>query len=108
MADTAAPAFVTHTEAAPDHNNGTGSATIEAAQDDPIQHIEDIVADPVMTHHTDHTANPLYTPAHQATALRATADHNHAHPTEHQNILHTKGNHAVWDPTPIREPENHT
>ena len=32
----AAPAIMTCTEVVPDHNNGTGTATIEAAQDDPI------------------------------------------------------------------------
>ena len=38
---------MTYTEAAPDHNNETGTAAIEAAQDDCIQHTEDTVADPV-------------------------------------------------------------
>ena len=52
IADTAAPAIVTCTEAAPDHNNGAGSATIEAAQDKPIQHIKDTVAGPIITNHT--------------------------------------------------------
>ena len=35
-ANIVAPAIVTCTEAAPNHNNGTGTATIEATQDDPF------------------------------------------------------------------------
>ena len=57
-------------EVAPDHNNGTGSATIEAAQDNSIQHTKDTVAGPAMTLHTSHTTNPTQTAAHQATTLK--------------------------------------
>ena len=104
-ADTAAPAIVTCTEAAPDHNNMTASATIEAAQDDPVQHTEHTVAGPAMTHHTGHTANPPHTATHQATALRTAANHIHAHPTDHQSKIHIKEDNVVWDYTPIREPQ---
>ena len=107
-ADTIAPAIMTCIEAAPDHNNRTGSATIEAAQDDPIQHTEDTVIGPTMTHHTRHTTNPQHTTAHQATTLRTSADLIHAHPTDHWSILHTKEDHAVQDHTVIREPKNYT
>ena len=58
---------MTCTEATPDHNNRTGSAAIEAAQDDPIQHIEDTVTGHTVTHHTGYTANPSHTAASQAT-----------------------------------------
>ena len=44
--------------------NGTGTTTIKAAQDDPIQHTEDTVTDPTMTHHTGHTINHPHTAAH--------------------------------------------
>ena len=103
-----APAVMTCTVATPNHNNRTGSAAIEAAQDDPIQHTEDTVAGPTMTHHIGHTANPPHTTAHQATTLRTTADHIHTHPTDHQSTIHTKEDHTVQDHTPIREPKNHT
>ena len=65
------------------HNNRTGTATIEAAQDNPIQHTDNTVEDAAMTHHTSHTANPLHTTAHQATTVRTTVDHIHTHPTEY-------------------------
>ena len=107
-ADITAPAVVTCTEATPDHNNGMGTATTEAAQDDPIQHTKDTVTDPAMTHHTGHTTNHPHTAAHQVTALRTTVDHIHVHPTNHPNMIHTKEDHAVGDHTPIRKPENHT
>ena len=55
-----APAIMTCTEAAPECNNGTGTATMEAAQDDPIQHTRDTVAGYPMTHHTSHTTNPTH------------------------------------------------
>ena len=97
------PAIVTCTKATPDHNNRTGTATIEAAQDDPIQHTEDTVRGPAMTHHTGHTANPPHTTAHQATALRITVDHTYDHLTDHQSIVHTKKDHTVQDHTPARE-----
>ena len=83
IANTAAPAIMTCTEAPPDHNNGTCSATIEAAQDDPIQHTDDTVTDPTMTHPTGHITNPPHTTVHQATTLRTTADHIYTHPTDH-------------------------
>ena len=107
-ADTTAPAIMTCTEAAPDHNNGTGSATIEATQDNSIQYTKDIVTGSTMTHHTDQTANHPHTTACQATTLRITADHIHAYPMNHQSIISTKEDHAIQDYTPIREPRNHT
>ena len=94
-ADTAAPAVVTCTEAAPDHNNGTDTASIEVAQDHPTQHTEDTVADPTMTHHTGHTVNHPHTKAHQVTALRNAVDHIQIDPTDHPNVIHTKEDHAV-------------
>ena len=42
-ANIAAPAIMTCTETAPDHNNGTGTAPIETTQDNSIQLIEDTV-----------------------------------------------------------------
>ena len=97
---------VTHTEATPDHNKGT--ATIEAAENNPVQCTKDAVTDPVMTHHTGHAANHPYTAAHQVTTLRTAIDHIHTSPTDHLNIIHTKEDHAVQDCAPIRDPENHT
>ena len=94
-ANTIAPAIMTCTEAAPDHNNGTGTAAIEAAQDDPIQHTKDTVTDPTVTHHTSHTANPPHTAAHQATTLRIAVDHIHDLPTDRQNIVHTRKDHPT-------------
>ena len=52
IADITAPAIMTCTEAALDHNKGMGTATIEAAQGDPIQHTKTTVTEPTMTHHT--------------------------------------------------------
>ena len=89
-ANIAAPAVVTCTAAAQDHDNGTGTAAIEVAQNDPIQHTNDIVTDPAMTYHTSHTA------AHQVTAYRSS------------NIIHTKEDHAAQDHTSSRDSENHT
>ena len=62
-ANITALATMTYIEATPDHNNGTGTATIEAAQDDSIQHTEDTAIGPAKTHHTGHTANPPLTAA---------------------------------------------
>ena len=73
IADIAGPAIITCTEAAPDCNKGTGTATIKAAQDVPIQHTEATVAEPAMTHHTGHTADHPHTATHQVTTLRTTA-----------------------------------
>ena len=95
---------MTYTEAAPDHENGTGTA----AQNDPIQHTKDTVADPTKTHHTGHTINHAHTTAHQVTALRTTVDHIHTQPIDRQNIIHTKEDQAVQDDTPNRDLENHT
>ena len=78
-----APAIMICTEATPNHNNGTGTATIEAAQDDPTQYTEDTAKGPTATHHTCHTAIPQHTLAHQATALRIAVDHTHNHLTNH-------------------------
>ena len=77
-----APVIVTCTEAASDHNNGMDTATIEAAQDDPIQHTKDTVTDPTVTHHTGHTANHPQTAAHEVTTLRTAVNHIHTHPTD--------------------------
>ena len=94
---------MTYTEAAPNHNNGTGPATIETAQDDPIQYTEYTAADPAMTHHTSHTTNPTHTTPHQATTPRITIDHTHDHPTDHQIIVHTGKDHTVQDHTTTQE-----
>ena len=72
---------MTSTEAAPDLNNGRGTTTIEAAQDDPFQHTKGTVTDPTVTHHTSHTTIPPNTAAPQATTLRTTVNHIHANPT---------------------------
>ena len=87
-------AIVTSTDANPDHNNGTGTTTIEAAQDNPIQHSGDTL--------TGHTA------AHQAITLRITVNHILDLPTNHQNIFHTTKDHTVQDHTPIKETESST
>ena len=86
---------MTCTEATSDHNNGTGTGTIEAAQDDPIQPNKDTVTDSTVTHHTGHTANYPHTTAQQVTALRTAVNHIHAHATDHQNITHTIEGHTV-------------
>ena len=82
-ADSIAPAIVTCTETASDHNNGTGTATIKAAQDDPIHHTEDAATGPAMSHHTGETINPPHTAACQASTLRITVDDTHVQPTDH-------------------------
>ena len=101
-ANIVAAAVMTCTEAAPDHNNETGTVTIETAQGNPIQHTEDTVTGPAMTHHTGHTANPPHTAAQQATALRITVGYTHDHLTNCQNLVHTKKDPTVWDHTPVR------
>ena len=58
---------MTHTEATPDHNKGRGTATIEAAQGNTIQHTEDTVIEPTMTHHINHTTDHPHTAAYQVT-----------------------------------------
>ena len=68
---------MTCTDAAPDHNNRLGTAALEAAQDDPIQHTEDKVTGPIMTHHTRNTAYHPQTAAHQVTTHRMAVDHIH-------------------------------
>ena len=83
IAEIVAQAIITCTEAVPYHNNWMDTAAIEAAQDDPIQHTEDTVADLTMTHHTGHTTNHPHTAAHQDTTFRTAVDHIHAHPTDH-------------------------
>ena len=82
-ADIAAPAIMTCTETAVDHSNRMGRATIEAAQDNPIQHTEGTVTNPAMTHQISHTTNHPHTVAHQVTVLRTAVDHIHIHPTDH-------------------------
>ena len=104
----AAPAVMTCTEATPEHNNRMGTATIGAAQDNPIQHTKDTVTDPTVTHHIGHTINHPHTAAHWVTTIRTTVDHIHTHPTDCQNIIHTKEDPAVQDCTPIRELKNYT
>ena len=99
---------MTYTEGAPDYNNGMGTVTIEAVQDNPIQHTEDTVIDLTMTHHTDHTTYHPHTAGHQVTVHRIAVDHIHAHPTDCQNITHTKEGHTVQDHTPIKKPKNQT
>ena len=94
-ADIAAPAIMTCTEAVPNCNNGTGTAAVEAAQDDPIQQTEDTVVYPTMIHHTSNTAIHPHTTPHQVTPLRTTVDHIHAHPTDCQSIIHTKEDDSV-------------
>ena len=86
---------MTYTGAIPDHNKGTGTTTIEPAQDDLIQHTENTVTEPTMTHHTGHTVDHPHTTATQDTTLRTTADHTHIHPIDHQNIPHIKEDHTV-------------
>ena len=94
-ANTIAPAIVNCTEAAPDHNDRTGTVTIEAAQGNPIQHTGDTVTGHAMTHHTSHTTNPPHTAVYQATTLRIAVDCVLNLLTNHQNIAHTRKNHAV-------------
>ena len=108
MADITAVADMTSTEVAPDHNPGMGTATIEAAQGDPIQHIEDTVVGLTVIHPSSYTTDLPPTTVHQVTALRTAVDHFHTHPTDLQNITHTQKDHIVQDLTPIRESKNHT
>ena len=86
---------MTCTEATPDCNKGTGTAAIEAAQDNPIQHFKATVTETTMKHHTSHTTDHPHTTAHQVTTLRTTVDHIHVHPIDHQIIPHTKEEQAV-------------
>ena len=71
---------MTCTEASPDHNNGTGTATIEAAQDDPIQHTKDTDPDPAITHYTSHTTNHPHTAAHQVPLTQMIIDTSDSDP----------------------------
>ena len=103
-----APAVMACTEAAQNHSNRTGTTTIEAAPDDPIQHTENTATSPAMTNHTSHTTNPPHTAASQATTLRIAVDHTHDQPTDHWNIVHTKNDHAVQDHTSARETKSPT
>ena len=45
-ADVVVPAVMTGAETTPIHNTGMGTATIETAQEDPIQHTEDTATNP--------------------------------------------------------------
>ena len=83
IVDITALAIMTCREAAPDCNKGFGTATIEAAQGNPIQHIEATVTELTMTHHTGHTTDHPHITAHRVTAVRTAVDHIHAHPTDH-------------------------
>ena len=100
--------MVTHTEAAPDHNKGTDTDAIEAAQGDPIQHTKATAAESTMIHHTSHTIDNPHTTAYLVTALRTTMGHIHIHPTDHQNIFHTTEDHTVQDHNSTKGPKNHT
>ena len=82
IVDITAPAIVTCTEAAPDCNKGMETATIEAAQGDPIQHTEATATEPTMTHHTDHTADHPLTTDDLVTAPRTAVDCVHDHHTD--------------------------
>ena len=99
---------MTCTEGASDPNKGMGTATIEAAQGDPIQHTEATITEPTMTCLTGHTADHPHITAYQVTALRTTVDHVHIHSTDHQNIMSTTEAHTVQDHTQTREPKYHT
>ena len=90
-ANIVAPDIINCPEANPDHNNWTGTATIEAAQDDPIQHTGDIFTGHTMTHHTSHTTNPPHIVAHHATALRIAVDHTHNCLQLSKHSSHQKG-----------------
>ena len=65
IADIAAPAIMTCAEATPDHNKGMGIATMEAAQDNPIQHTEATATEIAMRQHTDHAIDHPHTAAIQ-------------------------------------------
>ena len=95
IANITALAVITHTEATPDHRNEMGTAAIEAAQDDPIQHTEDTVTDPTMIHHTGHTAIYLHTTAHQDTALRTAVDQG----TQKSHLSRTRKVHIEEPPS---------
>ena len=97
IADITALAVMTCTEATPNHNKGMGTATIEAAQGNPIQHTEATIAEPTVTCLTGHTPDHWYTTAHQVTILRTTVDHVCTHPTDQQNIIPITEAHTVQD-----------
>ena len=99
---------MTYTEATPNCNKGMGTATIDAAQGNPIQHTEATVTKPTMTHLTSYNADHQYSAAHQVTTLRTTVNQVHTHPSDHQNIIPTTEDHTVPDCTSTREPKNHT
>ena len=82
IADITAPAIMTCTEATPDCNKRMATATIGAVQGNLIQHTEATATEPVMTHHTDHTADHTHNAAHQVTAPGTTVDCIHAHHTD--------------------------
>ena len=68
-------AIVTCTEATPDDNNGTGTATKEAAQDNPSQHTVDTVTGPPW--HT--TLVTLQTSTHHSSPGYNSQDHSRLH-----------------------------
>ena len=100
--DITAPAIMTCTKAAPDHNTEKDTATTEVAQDSPTPHTRDTAADATNTHHTGHTTHITvihtttlettaeHITAHQAPALEITVDEAHNHPTYCQSTGHTK------------------
>ena len=94
--------IMTCTEATLD-NNRTDTATIEVAQNNPIQHTRDPLPGHTVIHHTSHITSSPHTQAHQATALRIAVDLIHDLPTNHQNIVHTIKDNTVGDHTPTKE-----
>ena len=77
-----------------------GTAAIEAAQGNPIQHTEATVAEPAVKHLTGHTTDHPHTAAHQVTTLRTAVDHVHVHPIGYQIIIPTTEDHTVPEHTP--------
>ena len=95
-ADITAPAIMTCTEATSDHNSGMGTATMEAAQDIPIQHTKDTVANPAMTHHTSHTTNHQHTTS-SLSYHSQDCSRSHSHPSYRSSKYnsHWRGSHSL-------------
>ena len=74
---------MTCTEATLDCNKGMGTAVIEAAQGDPMQHSKATVTEPIMMHHTSHITDYPHTTAHLVNALRTAVDHVHVQSADH-------------------------
>ena len=94
IADIAAPATMTCTEAAVGHNKGMGTAATEAAEGYPIHHTEATVTEPAMRCLTNHTTDHPHTTAHQVTTLRTAVNHVHAHPRSSKYNPHHRGSHS--------------